>query len=118
MDAKRLLLQIVTNVGKGLVGPDIVITCTGPAGAQTLQIPNCAGPARIVQTFNGMQPWDNYSPQGSWQNLKVRRANLMLGTLHNVRQAFDYYQMLMDRYALASGTRYRQTRSKKKSVEM
>lgn len=83
-----------------------------------MQIQNCAGPASILQAFNALQPPDHYSSQGCWQNLKVRRADLMLGTLYNVRQAFGFYQMVMDRYALESGTRYRETRNKKKSVDV
>jgi len=114
-DAEGMLIQITTDVPKGQQGPDIAITCTSSTGAQTMQIQNCAGPASILQAFNALQPPDHYSSQGCWQNLKVRRANLMLGTLYNVRQAFGFYQMLMDRYALESGTQYRQTRNKKKS---
>ena len=112
-DAKRLLFQIVTEVRKGQPGPDIAVTCTSPTGAQTMQIQGCAGPASILQAFNAMQPQDHYGYQGCWQNLKVRRANLLLGTLYNVRQAFGFYQMVMDKYALESGTQYRQTRIKK-----
>jgi len=116
---RRLLFQITTDVPKGQQGPDIVITCTSPTGGpQTMQIQNCAGPASILQAFNALQPPDHYSSQDCWQNLKVRRADLMLGTLYNVRQAFGFYQMVMDRYALESGTRYRETRNKKKSVDV
>lgn len=112
-DAKQLLFQIVTEVAKGQAGPDIAVTCTSPVGAQIMQITGCAGPASILQAFNAMQPPDQYGHHGCWQNLKVRRANLLLGTLYNVRQAFGYYQLLMDKYALESGTRYRSIRSKK-----
>lgn len=106
----------MTGVPKGLQGPDISVAYTSPAGVQTMEIENCAGPGRILQAFNDLEPADHFGHMGCWQNLNVRRDNLMLGTLYDVRQGFGYYQMLMDEYAAASGTRYRQTRSAKKSV--
>lgn len=108
--ANRLFFQI-NAAGEHKGDPDVDIECTTAAtGVQRCQVSPCSGPSYIVQAFNKMQPQDagTAGTAGCWEQLRVRRGNLELGTLFEVRQAFGYYKALMDRYAEVTGAKSRE----------
>lgn len=60
-----------------------------------VQVVNCTGPTNIVAAFNLVDPTDEIKGQNKgWKELRLRRGEEELGTLHDVRQAYTYLCML------------------------
>ncbi|KAL8718793.1 MAG: hypothetical protein Q9181_008152 [Wetmoreana brouardii] len=94
--AKYALLMAGTK-SRGKKLPDFAVATVGPSGFQAQDLIDCKGPTSIVETANVLQPSPNQIANGKpWKALHVYRGDECLGTLYDVRQAFGYYQMLMD----------------------
>ncbi|KAL8705266.1 MAG: hypothetical protein Q9201_001597 [Fulgogasparrea decipioides] len=88
--------------------PDFAIATIGPSGFQARDLIDCKGPSAIIEMSNALQPSPNTISNGRpWKALCVYRGDEFLGTLYDVRQAFGYYQMLMDGFVGVSGKRSR-----------
>lgn len=86
------------------------IICRHTNGTDNGQIASCKGPQEILKKFERIGPGETFPELGGWKILKVRRGGEELGTLFDVRQAFSYYQMLLDGWAESKGLKWRRMR--------
>ncbi|KAL8693898.1 MAG: hypothetical protein Q9218_001363 [Villophora microphyllina] len=101
-------------VTKGKPYPNFALLTGGPSGTQYRHLTDCRGPSFILQTFNDMEPLSIIYPENKpwitiqiWRPATATTPRKCLGTLHEIRQIFAYYQMLMDGWVGEEGRRSR-----------
>ena len=84
-------------------------------GVYIQDLPVCRGPKEIAIIFNQILPQELPALKeiGSWRQLRVRRANLDLGSIHDVRNALFAWRREMDVWASAHKVSYRSRRTKR-----
>ena len=83
-------------------------------GVPRTEIQLCRGPSYILEAFNKIEPFDAFASHHCWYPLRVRRGTIELGRLHDVRQAYHFWQREMDTWAATKRVQYRQRRAKRR----
>ncbi|KAL8867026.1 MAG: hypothetical protein Q9174_005928 [Haloplaca sp. 1 TL-2023] len=110
----------LTGVSKGAGGrkcPSLVVLSEG---SEKGELPFCRGPKDIAKMFNEIQPQEPVALKdfGIWRQLCVRRGDMLLGSIHDVRNALFAWHREMDAWAQSEemGFRKRSFARKKPAV--
>lgn len=108
-DSTNLQLHELARNEKGFNYRRASITSGGVYQCDLL---HCRSAGYIVKAFNEIEPRGSLRVFTSFHDLKIRRGDVELCSLQDVRQAWHLWEQVMDLMAKKQNVKYRQTRTK------